>query len=98
VILSPKVSKNPLVQFLFMVKEYFLLLPYLPVVVRYIKLERQEGTAWTQLLKKTYLNAHLLKSKLDWLHFGFATMALGSETVAKAIGAKMAVSLRGFDM
>src|SRR5690606_28909922 len=47
---------------------------------------------------KTYLNAHLLKANLDWLHFGFATMALGSETIAKAIGAKMAVSFRGFDI
>src|SRR5690606_19790620 len=45
-----------------------------------------------------YLNAHLLKAKLDWLHFGFATMSLGSETVAKAIEAKMAVSFRGFDI
>src|SRR5690554_145734 len=98
VILSPKVSKNPLVQTWFFVKEFALLLPYLSIVMRYIKLERKEGTAWLPLIKKTYLNAHLLKSKLDWLHFGFATMALGSETVAKAIGAKMAVSFRGFDM
>src|SRR5690606_24217934 len=45
-----------------------------------------------------YLNAHILKAKLDWLHFGFATQALGSETAAKAIGAKMAVSFRGFDI
>ena len=50
------------------------------------------------IVKGVYLNAHLLKAKLDWLHFGFATLALGSETVAKAIGAQMAVSFRGFDM
>src|SRR5690606_3630908 len=35
--------------------------------------------------------------KLDWLHFGFGTMALGRENLAKAMGAKMAVSFRGFD-
>src|SRR5690606_33167127 len=51
-----------------------------------------------QIFKKIYLNTHLLKANLDWLHFGFATMALGSETVAKAINAKMAVSFRGFDI
>ncbi|HLV38677.1 glycosyltransferase family 4 protein [Xanthomarina sp.] len=79
-------------------KEFVLLLPYVSTVIRYVKLERSEGTAWLQIFKKVYLNAQLLKAKLDWLHFGFATMALGSETVAKAIGAKMAVSFRGFDM
>src|SRR5690606_16415229 len=71
---------------------------FLSVIVRYIKLERKEGTRWVLILKKIYLNAYILKQKLDWLHFGFATMALGSETVAKAIGAKMAVSFRGFDI
>ncbi len=98
VILSPKVSRNPLLQSWYFVKEFFLLLPYLATVFRYIKLERKEGSGLLQIFKKIYLNAHLLKAKLDWLHFGFATMALGSETVAKAIGAKMAVSFRGFDI
>ncbi len=95
---SPKVSRNPILQLWFFLKEFFLLLPHLPVIFRYLKLERKEGTGVLQLFKKTYLNAHLLKANLDWLHFGFATMALGSETVAKAIGAKMAVSFRGFDI
>lgn len=98
VVTSPQISHNPLLQAWFFVKEFILLLPFLPVIVRYIKLERKEGTRWGLILKKIYLNAHLLKAKLDWLHFGFATMALGSETVAKAIGAKMAVSFRGFDI
>ena len=98
VIESPKVSRNPLKQSWYFIKEFLLLLPHLPTVFRYIKLERKEGSTPLQILKKTYLNAHLLKAKLDWLHFGFATMALGSETVAKAIGAKMAVSFRGFDI
>ncbi|MAO50405.1 MAG: glycosyltransferase [Pusillimonas sp.] len=98
VILSPRVSSNPFFQSWYFLKEFVLLLPHLPAVIRYIKLERKEGTGVLQLFKKTYLNAHLLKAKLDWLHFGFATMALGSETVAKAIDAKMAVSFRGFDI
>ncbi|WP_313113723.1 glycosyltransferase family 4 protein [Aequorivita sediminis] len=98
VIVSPKVSKNPFLQVWFFIKEFVLLLPYISTVIRFVKIERAEGTGWVQVFKKVYLNAHLLKSKLDWLHFGFATMALGSETVAKAIDAKMAVSFRGFDM
>ena len=98
VVVSPRVSMNPFLQLWFFIKEFVFLLPYVSTVIRYVKLERAEGTGWKQVFKKLYLNAHLLKAKLDWLHFGFATMALGSETVAKAIGAKMAVSFRGFDI
>lgn len=93
-----RVSSNPLVQGWYFLIEFFRLLPYLLRVIRYIKLERKESTSWIQLPKKIYYNAHILKAKLDWLHFGFSTMALNSETVAKAIGAKMAVSFRGFDI
>lgn len=98
VIESPKVTPNLFLQAWYFLKEFLLLLPHFFVVVRYYKLERNEGVGISQIAKNTYLNAHLLKAKLDWLHFGFATQALGSETVAKAIGAKMAVSLRGFDI
>lgn len=95
---QPKVSRNPVLQGLYFLKVYLSLLPHLKTVCRYIKLEREEGTAWGSLFKKIYLNAHILKTNVNWLHFGFATMALGSETVAKSIGAKMAVSFRGYDM
>ncbi len=98
VVESPRISRNPVIQSWYFLKEFTGLLPSLTPVICYIKLERKEKTSWVQLLKKVYLNAHLLKSKLDWLHFGFSATALGSETVAKAIGAKMAVSFRGFDI
>jgi colanic acid/amylovoran biosynthesis glycosyltransferase len=74
------------------------LLFYLKPVLKFVNLERQQGTSWLLLLKKIYANAHLLKANVDWLHFGFATMALGKELVAESIGAHMAVSLRGFDI
>lgn len=98
VIEGQKVTQNPFLQTWYFIKEFLLLLPHFPAVFRYIKLERKEGAEISEVFKKIYLNAHLLKAKLDWLHFGFATMAMGSETVAKAIGAKMAVSFRGFDI
>ena len=41
--------------------------------------------------------AHLFSLKLDWLHFGFGTLAIGRENVSKVLGAQMAVSFRGFD-
>src|SRR5690606_17314619 len=77
---------------------FFTLLPHYEVLLHFIRLERKAQRRPIQILKNIYSNAHLLKSKVDWLHFGFATMALQSEHVAKAIGAKMAVSCRGFDM
>lgn len=42
--------------------------------------------------------SHILKYKLDWIHFGFATTALNRENLARALGARMAVSIRGFDI
>ncbi len=98
VIKGPRVRANLLEQTWSILREFTLLLPYWSTVSRYIKLERKEKTRWWDLFKRIYLNSHLLKAKTDWLHYGFGTMALGSETVAKAIGAKMAVSFRGFDI
>ncbi len=98
VVEGAKVSRNPIIQAWYFIKVFAGLLPYVCTVLKYVRIERKEKTSWGQLLKKIYLNAHILKHKLDWLHFGFATMALGKETVAKTIGAKMAVSFRGFDI
>lgn len=95
---APRLYKNPLRQFVAFIAVYGSLLPYVSRVKKFSKLERQEGSSWQAILKKLYLNAHLLKAKVDWLHFGFSTLAIGSETVAKAIGAKMAISFRGFDI
>jgi len=98
VIISPAVSRNPIIQGFYFLKVYLQLLLHLRAVLKYVQLELKSGTTIFQLFKQVYLNSHLLSAKLDWLHFGFATQALGSETVAKAIGAKMAVSFRGFDI
>ncbi len=61
-------------------------------------LQKEDGEAFPSIFKSLYLNSHILTCNLDWLHFGFATLALGRENVAKAMGAQMAVSLRGFDI
>lgn len=98
VVYMPRVSKNPLVQLIYFVWVFTSLLPKFSVVRRYITLERKEGVGGFKLLKRVYLNSHLLKANVDWVHFGFATLAVGSETVARAIRAKLGVSFRGFDM
>ena len=62
------------------------------------QLERNYGQSVHGAFRSVLINQHILAYDLDWLHFGFATMGLGRELVAEAIGAKMAVSLRGFDI
>lgn len=94
----PKIYRNKVMQLLTMLKVFLSLSMYYKSVLAYYKLEQKEQTPVKRILEKIYLNATLLKLNADWLHFGFATMALERELVAKAIGAKMAVSFRGFDI
>ena len=61
-------------------------------------LERRSGRSARQALENLYLNSHILPQQLDWLHFGFATTALRRENTARAMGARMGVSLRGYDI
>lgn len=95
---APKIVRNPLLMAALFLYEYLKLIPYANRVRRFFILERKEKTPVFHILKKIYRNAHLLKAKTAWLHFGFATLALGRETIAHAIGSRMAVSLRGFDI
>lgn len=96
---APKVySKNLFLQFIEFLKVLFIFFFNIKVFIRFFKLEKKSNRPIKQLLKNGYNNAHILSSKVDWLHFAFATMALQSEHVAKAINAKMAVSCRGFDL
>lgn len=65
---------------------------------RFLFLERTSNRKWTVVFKHLILNAHILGKPLDWIHFGFATTAIGRENVANAMNTKSAVSLRGFDI
>lgn len=64
---------------------------------RLYQLDKNDDLSFKKCIKSILINSHLLSQKLDWVHFGFGTMALDRENVAEAIGAKMAVSFRGFD-
>ncbi|MGR7811997.1 glycosyltransferase family 4 protein [Lacinutrix undariae] len=98
VVVAPKVSKQLFIQLLRSFCICITLLFHLKAVRKFIQLEHGSKSRWTQVFKRLYLNSHLLKARADWVHFGFATLALQREHVAKAIGAKLAVSLRGFDI
>ena len=43
----------------------------------------EDVVAVKRALKNLFLCAHILKYHVDWLHFGFATQALGKENIAK---------------
>lgn len=68
------------------------------VAVRFIMLERASGVSRSESIRKLIINSHILPYKLDWLHFGFATMGIDRELVGKTIGARVAVSFRGYDI
>lgn len=61
-------------------------------------LNKKDGITFSKNIKQIIANQFLLSEKLDWLHFGFGTMALDRENIAKVLGANMAVSFRGFDI
>ncbi|WP_027136900.1 glycosyltransferase family 4 protein [Gaetbulibacter saemankumensis] len=94
----PKVHKSFFKQVLAFILVYISLLPHIKQVLSYCSLERANKTTFKRLVEKVYINASLLKLKADWVHFGFATMAIERELVAKSIGAKLAVSFRGYDI
>lgn len=98
VVKQPKVYKNAIIQIFMMIIVFLSLMPHFKAVKRFVALEKTQKKSATQLLKKIYLSSHILSLKVDWLHFGFATQTIEYELVARAIGAKMAVSFRGFDI
>ncbi len=65
---------------------------------RFWQLEKANGSSFSKIIKRLIINSHILNQKLHWLHFGYATMGLERERVGKAIGARVAVSFRGYDI
>lgn len=61
------------------------------------RLDRKSGFSFFASLRRLVLNQRFFAYRVDWLHFGFGMLAVGRENIAETIGAKMAVSFRGFD-
>ena len=96
--LLPKRHSNSIIQSVLLFFEFIMLIPFYNRVKRFVDFEKSQRTSFSKIIKKVYLNAPFFKTKLDWVHFGFATAAIGRENIPKAIGARMAVSFRGFDI
>lgn len=103
-LMCSQIRPYPVFQFLlFRILCVLLIVPFtflraMQPVLQFWKYERENGLTPVAVIKSIYLNAHILPTQVDWLHFGFATTALGRENVAMAIHAKMAVSFRGYDI
>ena len=80
------------------VKLFLLLIKKPLVLFRFIYIEYDLGISLYDIFKHLILNYHILLHKADWIHFEFSTLGIGRENVAKAIGAKLSTSIRGFDI
>ncbi|MGK0189456.1 MAG: colanic acid/amylovoran biosynthesis glycosyltransferase [Verrucomicrobiales bacterium] len=68
-------------------------------VIRFAGKERELGRGWVRILQGLALFQHvLMHARPGWLHFEFASLTIGAESLASAIDAKMGVSLRGHDI
>lgn len=93
-----RLSSNPFKTLYKFIRSFFSILFSIKKVINFYRLEKKDSKSSTIIIKKIFLNSHILSADLDWIHFGFATMAIDRENLAEAIGAKMAVSFRGFDI
>lgn len=59
---------------------------------------RRDGFPFRKNLVSLLNAAHIIGHDLDWIHFGFATNAIFLENLAGVMGARMAVSIRGYDI
>ena len=84
------------VSFMYIIFKTFLIAP--ARALKLISKEREDGKNIADAFKILFLNAHIIHYNLDWLHFGYATMALKRENVAKVMGARAGVSFRGYDI
>jgi len=65
---------------------------------RFLRCEKQLGRTLPRALANLAINLHILPAELDWVHYPFSTHALKRESVAPSLGARMALSARGFDV
>ncbi len=94
-----KITGPIIIQILRMIFKCTFLIIKSPIIsFKYLNLEKSDGTSFKRRWENLYLNSNILDKKLNWIHFCFATTALRRENIAKAINAKMGVSLRGYDI
>ena len=95
----PRLVKNPVGRFLQTLGLFMgLSITASSPTFKLYRLTREAGYSKIRAIRAVVIARAILPEKLDWLHFGFATPAIEREFIGKAIGAKVAVSFRGFDL
>ena len=99
VIPHPNLDKNFIFRFLKVTLTLIMFFFTKPkITFSFLRLETNDGCPFFYSLENLFLNSHILKKKLDWVHFSYCNVAIRRENVAKSIGAKMSISLRGYDI
>jgi colanic acid/amylovoran biosynthesis glycosyltransferase len=65
---------------------------------RLYRYEKETGASFFKALKRVYLTAHILPYNLDWVVLCYGNLILERKCLGKAMGAKMAVCFRGYDI
>ena len=96
---KPKIHNFIFLQITKMFFEYMILFIRNPFsFLKFLRLEKKDKTTFFLRWKNLYLISHIITHKLDWVHFGFATLMINKQNLAESINAKMSTSLRGFDI
>ena len=96
---SPTTNELLLTQMIKMLFQYFKLFVKRPkVFFNFLKFEKKDRISFINRWKNLYLNSHILKEDIDWLHFGFSTMSINRENTAISMSIPMSTSIRGYDI
>jgi len=96
---GPFLSENVLSKFIVSSFSVLKVVSQAPSVsIRFLRLEINSGSSVLEAVRRLVICSHILPHKLEWLHFGFATMGIDRELVGKTIRARLAVSFRGYDI
>ncbi len=81
-----------------LIKSIFLLFLNPILTSKLWKANKRDHFSLKENLLSLLTSAHIMNIPLDWLHFGYATTVIGRENLARTLGAKLAVSIRGYDV
>ncbi len=96
---NPKTNELLFIQMIKILFQYFILFLKRPkVFFNFLKFEKQDSVSFINRWKNLYLNSHILKEDIDWLHFGFSTMSINRENTALSMSIPMSTSIRGYDI
>lgn len=92
-------ARNPFLRMIQLTMGLLTLLTYPVRTLAFIREQRKNGKTVSDTFKGLYINGHLITGpRLNFLHFGFTTMAIGRETMGKVLDCQLSTSFRGYDV